>query len=766
MRPLKTESKSVARLIHLYVLSSLLGVLATGCQSSQQIASASHSAGSQGIVHGGQQPVAGASIQLYAVGTTGDGSPATPLLSPAATTNQNGEFAFGNYHCPSQSSLLYVVATGGNPGLGAGTVNNGLALMATLGTCASLNASTYLSINELTTVGAVYPLAPFMSSASAVGSSPADATLLANAFASSAGMVNTATGTVPGAAQTGISIPSDQIYTVADIIASCVNSAGGTAGDQSSCGNLYALTPNSLSIPPTDTITAVLNIANNPTQNTAALFNLVSPNSPFQPAAPILPPNLAVSPQFAAGLSATPGSLMFRTVTVGFAQAAQTVHIQNNHTTPISLTGWGFVGIGSADYLATDTNCGTVLAAASTCYYTVTFSPTKAGDRAAYLFVSNTSANSQLYVPLGGAGIAPSPVVLSTLSDGLVSFGGSNTAGAGYLPSFPTLLHGYFPAGSLLANDAVSGQLCWNMAQTMFADLKPQDTGNPAVTDMIGFNDANQTVSGLNTPGAIYYTECQMGANAYAALSSSNTIAAGTSQTARTGAWAQDNAYPNFPGLVSTTQNSCVSVTHNVPDGVFYLWYEKEYTSGGSLSLTSDGVQLTDTISGSSGLTSIIPVYINQTAASSPALARYVVSPGSHTIAACVTSPTGPVNDVHVYGFGFPPAVPNTAPTAPRIYLGGVLHAQDNPTDSGGVLPGLTVADTLNQQVAHALAADNLNVVFVNIRAFVDPHLGMLSVPDGSCNASANPGTHVNNCGTFSLEQAFWEAINGAFAPQ
>jgi hypothetical protein len=36
--------------------------------------------GMPGLVHGGQQPVIGATIQLYAVGTTGYGSAATPLL--------------------------------------------------------------------------------------------------------------------------------------------------------------------------------------------------------------------------------------------------------------------------------------------------------------------------------------------------------------------------------------------------------------------------------------------------------------------------------------------------------------------------------------------------------------------------------------------------------------------------------------------------------------------------------------------------------------
>src|ERR1700743_3011274 len=53
-----------------------------------------------GSVHGGQQPVAGASIQLYTVGTTADGSAATPLLTSTVTSDATGSFTItGLYSC-------------------------------------------------------------------------------------------------------------------------------------------------------------------------------------------------------------------------------------------------------------------------------------------------------------------------------------------------------------------------------------------------------------------------------------------------------------------------------------------------------------------------------------------------------------------------------------------------------------------------------------------------------------------------------------------
>ena len=111
--------------------------------------------------------------------------------------------------------------------------------MAALGPCNNLSVSTYITINELTTVGAVYPLAAFMTSVGAVGSGSGDAAALVSAFTLAAELVNTSTGTSPGVGvPVGTTIPVAQIDTIADILANCINSTGGIAGDGSGCGNL------------------------------------------------------------------------------------------------------------------------------------------------------------------------------------------------------------------------------------------------------------------------------------------------------------------------------------------------------------------------------------------------------------------------------------------------------------------------------------------------------------------------------------------------
>ena len=93
-----------------------------------------------GSVYGGQQPVSGAAIQLYAVGTSGYGSAATSMLNTTVYTGSDGKFSItGDYACPAAgtafgpSTPVYMVASGGNPGLSPGTNNGSLVLMAGLG---------------------------------------------------------------------------------------------------------------------------------------------------------------------------------------------------------------------------------------------------------------------------------------------------------------------------------------------------------------------------------------------------------------------------------------------------------------------------------------------------------------------------------------------------------------------------------------------------------------------------------------------------------
>lgn len=235
-----------------------------------------------GRVFGGQQPVAASTIQLYAVGTTADGAASSPLLTSTVVSDANGNFDItGKYTCPS-SSLVYITATGGNPGTGA---NANLALMTALGACSALTASTHVMVDERTTVAAVAALAPFMRGYAAIGSSTTDASALATAFTLAQSYVDTSSGQIPGPSLPPNAVaPLTTINTLADILAACVNSTGGTAGDNATtCGSLFADTTPGSGAAPTDTIAAALNIMRDPQANAAALYNISASTAPFQP---------------------------------------------------------------------------------------------------------------------------------------------------------------------------------------------------------------------------------------------------------------------------------------------------------------------------------------------------------------------------------------------------------------------------------------------------------------------------------------------------
>ena len=333
------------RCIEVAAILGTVGVIAlTGCgtgsvnQSSVTppitLATAAH-----GEVFGGQQPVSGMTLQLYAAGSTGYGSAATPLFSPATTTGANGSFSFPTYTCPTSTTQVYLVGTGGDPVAGNSggntAVNSNLALMVALGSCGNLNSSTHIHMNELTTVAAVWALSPFMSGSTTsylnIGTSSTNAAGLQLAFAASNEVVNTSTGTFPGNLPSGATLPTSELNTLADILEACINSKGGTANDGSTnCGSLFGLTPNAAgSTFPTDTITAAMNIAQNPSRSVSQLNGLVGSVPAFEPNLGTPPNAWTVAIQYTAASLNHPTSIA--------ADQSGNIWVGNTGSTAVSL---------------------------------------------------------------------------------------------------------------------------------------------------------------------------------------------------------------------------------------------------------------------------------------------------------------------------------------------------------------------------------------------------------------------------------------------
>ena len=375
-----------------------------------------------GLVQGGLLPVSGATVQMYAVGNTGEGSHATPLFSTPLTTDSEGKFAFaGAYACPSEVTLVYMVATGGNPGVGA--VNPQLSMMTVLGRCGDLTATTKVVINEATTVASVWALAPFISSPDAIGATDGNGENIAAAFSSALMLVNPATGVVPGVnPPANTTLPVRPLYTLANILSSCVESTGGVAGDNSPCGKLfqYATTPGGSA--PTDTIGVILSIVGHPTQNVDQIFGLLPASSPFQGNLDLAPTSF-VFPGFNPGISPSgPGTLVFSDayVSTKYPQS-QTFSLKNYGSSPIQISFLKVLGAGfSLVDQSISCNAGS-LAGGATCTISVAFSPVTAGPQLAFLQILSNASNPSVLIPLSGRGISLPPNTF-TVTPGSLTF--------------------------------------------------------------------------------------------------------------------------------------------------------------------------------------------------------------------------------------------------------------------------------------------------------------------------------------------------------
>jgi len=311
-------------LLHLSLALLTSAAALTGC--SNMVATATTDPSTQqtgsltGVIHGGQQPVANATVTLWAAGNTGYGSAATALAT--TTSSASGGFSFGpgsghTYTCPSsvsttESQSIYITASGGQPT--TGVTNNQAAFLVALGDCLTIQANNpNIQLNEVTTVASITALQQFFtpnttSGLGSIGTSSSNTIGLSNAMKTVSNLVNLASGTAY--ATTTVSGPVSgyttnpvvtvtpeqaKIYAEANILAACVNSSGSGSGP---CTTLFNNVGNTK---PLDTLQAAYYMAANPTSTTSSstvgtcstgtpvtttsticnLFGLITSSAPF-----------------------------------------------------------------------------------------------------------------------------------------------------------------------------------------------------------------------------------------------------------------------------------------------------------------------------------------------------------------------------------------------------------------------------------------------------------------------------------------------------
>jgi len=300
----------------------------------------------------GSQPLIGASVQLYAAGTAGNGSAATALLTPALMTDSSGAFSIApGYSCPSSASELYVVARGGKPGPGSPAANSAISFLAALGPCGKVAANA--TVNEVTTAAGVYALSQFLAAGGNVGSSATNATGLQNAFDTAAALANVSAGTSPGAtfASNGSS-PAATINTLANMLDACAVSL--TPGP---CGTLFASATPSGGSAPASTLDAALNVVRNPVANVSTLFALAASAPMFTPTRSAAPSDFTLYIDYSGGGMNEPSGLgIDSNGNVWVASYGNTATVFSPLGKPLFPSGISGFGLSASYGLAVDAN--------------------------------------------------------------------------------------------------------------------------------------------------------------------------------------------------------------------------------------------------------------------------------------------------------------------------------------------------------------------------------------------------------------------------
>lgn len=327
----------------------------SGCGIGAVNTSSTGSVAISGIVHGGQNPVTDATIQLYTVGSAGNGSSATPMLTTAVTTTAGGGFSISDdYTCGESSppvtaisggsNQVYIVATDGNPGLSGN--NPAMVLVAALGDCANLPTTKFIEINEVTTAAAVWALAPFMTASTDtvptyrnIGATSSNPLGIQNAFKNAALLADTETGQ-PTMLPSNLTIETDKLNAFADAIASCVNSDGTTG-----CDKLFTAATSAGVPRPTDTLTAALDIVTHPGTNVDGVFGAIGGFPPFPTAYTQAPNDWTMSLTVTGGGLDTPSPLGIDSLgNVWVAGQNGPLSAFSPQGTPLSATGFGGTG--------------------------------------------------------------------------------------------------------------------------------------------------------------------------------------------------------------------------------------------------------------------------------------------------------------------------------------------------------------------------------------------------------------------------------------
>jgi sugar lactone lactonase YvrE len=224
-----------------------------------------------------------------AVGETGYGKPSVSLLEAGSTHSQDsvgayvetaadGSFTIPGYYKCGPETNVYIYTRGGDSGTGQ---NSTATELAAIGSCPQTQADVpSVLVNEVTTVAMSFALAGFANDALHIAYSGSPLALIgvANAFVNASHLASITTGLAPATLpSSSATVPQSTINTLANILFSCIHSAGASS---SSCQSLLGSASAEAS---GDTASAMFAIAHSPARAVPTLFAQQSATPPFAP---------------------------------------------------------------------------------------------------------------------------------------------------------------------------------------------------------------------------------------------------------------------------------------------------------------------------------------------------------------------------------------------------------------------------------------------------------------------------------------------------
>ena len=543
------------------LICSISAWFLAGCSVAPYTDTSSHSLNIKGTAFGGQPPISGAAISIYATGQSGYGL--SPSFLGGATTDANGNFQVTSYTPCSDPEEVYLVASGGNPGLTAGTHNNAIMLVAALGKCSSVGAGTTVNVNEVTTIAAAYALRGFANVANfSIGTSATNPLGLQHAFLNAANIVDTTTGSARATTPAGNGmVPTSMINTLADILEPCVNSASGSS---TACTTLFtnAQPPSVTAIAaPINTWQAALDMAQYPGNNTANLFGLVLGSPSFQPTIGSTAPNdLSIGILYTAGF-ATDGTTAVAAPSGIAADAGDNVWITG-------ATNAGLIELSSNGSLASPSAGGwgnSALKTAST--------QQVAADLKGNIWTVDSAASGNIYQ------YAPGTATTTVTTPGSVALGGIAVDQSNNI----------WYATKASSGTQVFGQLAYNSGSNTFATTPTTFTGSNVIgsggVSALTVDAKTGNVWGPSQGAGItnYFLSPYSSSVASVATSGGTNYAAAVDQSGNT--WITNT-------VSGTNASSIYKVAHGNPSGT-PIAYSPTVTSGlgldGSRSIIIDG---------------------------------------------------------------------------------------------------------------------------------------------------------------------------------